>query len=78
MFVRCDEIKKGRTYYLTFDFWPNGGKPVRLRRMFPAKDEWPGTRGNGAILVGDDGMIFVLHPKAVVFAEPPPTKKNQA
>lgn len=67
--VAGKDLLKGVTYYLTGDFWPHGGTPVQLKRRFIAKDEWPGTRGEGVILQSDNGVLFLLHPKAFLFAK---------
>ena len=76
-FVGCDEIKAGVTYYLTADFYPHGGTAVALRKFFPAKDEWPKTKGFGAIMQSENGMLFVIHPKGVVFASNPNETKPE-
>lgn len=68
--VEGKDIRKGVDYFLTGDFWPYANLKVRLKRRFVAKDEWPGARGNGALVESDDGKLFVIHPKNVVFATP--------
>lgn len=69
--VKCKDLVKGRTYWLTGDYWPYGGKPVKVTNFFPAKEEWPGTRGQGATIKTDDGTLMAIHPRAGLFAEDP-------
>ena len=71
MEVMAADLKPRTDYYLTFDFWPHGGSKVRMTKRVPAKEVWPGQRGNAAILRDSGGREFCLHPKAWLFDSPP-------
>lgn len=61
--VQGKDLVKGHTYYLTNNFWPDGGKPVRVKRWIPAREEWRGERGMAAIVKGDDDKEYIIHPR---------------
>lgn len=65
------DLKKGITYYLTYDFWGFGGTPVKLRRLYPARVFFPGRRGIAAEVVDAEGAIFLLGPGAWLFDDQP-------
>lgn len=69
--IECKDLKKGRLYWLTGEYWPHGGKPVTLKKFFPAKEQWSGERGQGAIVKTNDGTLISIGPRDSLFAEDP-------
>jgi hypothetical protein len=61
--VQGKDLIKGRTYYLTNMFWPDGGKPVQVERWILAREQWPGERGMAAIVKDGDGKGYLVHPR---------------
>lgn len=69
--VPTPELKKGEEYALTGDFYPDGGSLVKLVKFYPAKETWPGTRGQAALVRSEDRSEFHIHPAAYLFREKP-------
>ena len=68
--VLTAELKKDEEYVLTWDYLPHGGSVVRVKKLLPAKEVWPGARGLAARVMDDDGNLFFIHPNAYLFKIP--------
>ncbi len=65
--VYTKDLKKGETYWLTFDYTGYVGTPVRYIRTLKA----PYFSKGDAEVKGVNGVIFVVHKNAWLFAEDP-------
>lgn len=66
------DVKKGVVYYMTYDYWPDGGMAVKLKTKVPAKEYWRGARGTALIFKGvESDHEFLVAPSAYVFSENP-------
>lgn len=70
--VPVKDLKKGVTYYITYDYWPHGGSPVKLVRHATEKE----LLGKGRRLCAEvrgvrSGVLFHLMPGSWLFAEDP-------
>lgn len=66
-------LRKDCEYVLTWDYWPHGGSLVRVVKIVPAKEIWPGVRGLAARVLDDAGNLFCVHPNAYLFECPTET-----
>lgn len=70
--VLVKDIKKGVKYWMTGDFWPDGGVCVVLKKRFPAKEFYKGSRGDCVLMISLDGeKEFLVSPSAWLFGEDP-------
>lgn len=70
--VPVKDIKKGVKYWMTYDFWPDGGTCVVLKRRFPAKEFYKGERGDCVLMISEDGKKeFVVSPWTWLHGEKP-------
>lgn len=65
--VLTKDLKKGETYYLTYDYTPYGGIPVKYVRTLKA----PHFRKGNAEVRSTFGVEFEVHKNAWLFAEDP-------
>ena len=76
MNINTPDLKPKQDYYLTYDFWPNGGKRVRLVGTKPAKDFGSRARGECAIVRDDEGQEYAVGPHAYLFSTPPTSSQD--
>ena len=65
--VYTKDLKKGETYWLTFDYTHYGGTPVKYVRTLKAPHF---SKGNVEVKSAN-GVVFVVHKNAWLFAEDP-------
>lgn len=71
MKVEAKDLKPRTDYYLTFDFWPEGGRKVVVSGRVPAKSIWSGQRGEAVKVKDAAGNVYYIHPKAWLFDSAP-------
>lgn len=70
--VPVKDLKKGVTYYITYDYWPHGGSPVKLVRHATEKELFgKGRRLCAEVREVRSGTPFYLMPDSWLFAEEP-------
>jgi hypothetical protein len=71
VFIEGKDIVKGVTYYLPYSFWPDGGKPVKLKKWIRACELSKGARGKAAIVKGENGEEYAIPPRGSLFIQDP-------
>jgi hypothetical protein len=66
--VNVKDLEKGCWYRLTYDFWPDGGKPVRFVKFEPESRHYKGGKGNVAVVKGEDGTSYIVSIHSYLFA----------
>jgi hypothetical protein len=71
MLIEGKDLVKGVTYYLTGMWWPDGGKPVKLKKWVRACELMKGAGGKAAIVKGEDGEEYGIMPRESLFIQDP-------